>query len=309
MMTTMISHTKMTGGAFRLTIDQEMRFRKAYAKRCMDIDKERTWVERVTSPTFYMFLDLDIKREVDTSEILALSLGACRVLGAKRALISTPGPTCSNGQWKTGIHVNTNMVVDVEKATKLVAQLREIDDFKSIVDESPYKNGGLRMLWSYKGDGGPPYVPYKIVDENGGLLDIDYDTPSQRLDILNEFSVRHLTNTPKANACRVNIPDATLSAINTFIRKCWPEFPSFRITSMQPGKQRTVYIQVDTRYCLNIKRCHNSNHAYFIIRLESGSWTIQQRCFSKTGSCDGFHSRSYNVSAPLVRDLKARGLI
>ena len=75
----------------------------------------------------------------------------------------------------------------------------------------------------------------------------------------------------------------------------------FQIYKCGKGKKNEFYtILTDTKYCQNVKRCHNGNHLWFVINNVS----IFQKCFSesyndKSICCNEFHSELQAITFTL----------
>lgn len=319
-----LSHTEMSGGSYRFDADQERSFLKGYAKRTKMQNQRLTWVERTTQPHFHMFFDLDIKRYVGHEEMMAMGASIVRALGIqKRWLISSSGPT----EKKTGIHLNCPHKVDREGAESLVAKVKEKCGFGDEIDCVPYKNGGLRMLWSKKANGAPAYVPLGEWDwEQDQWESIDHET-CDREDILSTFSIRYIEGPPQKASYSKNFiaprrrpvlsegegvdpcEDLALN-LEEEIKFKWPQMGDIRVQELKKfDEANTILVKTDSKFCMNKGACHTGNHVFFIIKVDVGYWTIHQRCNSDHGSCAEYRGKKLTLGPTIVKQLKRSGIL
>ena len=315
-----VSHTEMTGGSYRFDVDQETSFVKGYAKRTKMRNQRLTWVERTTQPHFNMFFDLDIKDTLNYDQIMEIGASIVRILDIrKRWLISSPGATPT----KTGIHLNCPHKVDKNEATALADRVKEACvDIAESIDTVPYKNGGLRMLWSTKANGSPAYVPLGEWDWDSDTWEPIHVDTCDRVELLQTFTIRYVNEGPqKASYSKLIVnrgmgqkgeePGVDLAArLEKEIMFKWPAVGCLRVQELKKFEEtNSILVKTDSKYCLNKGGCHSGNHVFFIIKVESGYWTIHQRCNSDHGTCAEYRGDKRSLSTSVVKHLKQSGIL
>ena len=187
-----ISHVLLTGGRLSVVTAQGSEFLDVYARTVACGQASSLYVvERSGSCRYRMFADLDIaiKAEETTNAESIL----------EEALDGLPA-SLSNGQrlcicnrestTKAGFHIIwPDLYVDDAKARALRNEWIHAlpTKFSSIIDESVYSNGGLRMPWSLKkgGDASGSYIPSKLVRMFGRASSTP---PSQQMDVIDTLS-------------------------------------------------------------------------------------------------------------------------
>lgn len=213
----LLSHLKLNGGKLYIPQNRQKQFQKLYAK---DVENgfNHYLCEKKTE-TYKLFIDVDLlnNEALTDSEILKYSQCIQEVVlyyysQLKPHVIictTTPKPVESNGYnyIKTGIHlIWPDIIVSMENINWIrsaIIQYLKIkigerpahDNWEKVIDDSVYKQNGLRMIYSSKMafcktcksqetcslcnktgkyHEGRPYKPYKILDENNNIIDSNY---------------------------------------------------------------------------------------------------------------------------------------
>ncbi len=298
-----LTHTLMNGGSLSVPICDTKTFMKTYIE---EVRKNKLYIVELKTPTFYMFMDVDYVNEVPLSrhEIVEIVHKIHEVIpGRCVAAVSKPKPC--NGQIKSGIHIHwPGLVVSKSKAIDLMNEVlvhvgSPIDKF---IDDSVYKGSGLRMLWSHKkgkcGDE-DPYVPF--YDANSKTF---FENQQPSLSVLKMFSIRNDSSVREEEEVAIDGTD-----LEMFIYKCVDSERRLKCCTATPDTCRItkmsrdnnfLFIQTQSKFCLNKKTLHKSNHVYFIANLERGE--IYQRCFDD--ECRKYEGVHHKMSQQLLDSLK-----
>lgn len=243
---------------------------------------EKLYLVETKTPLFRFFIDYDFtsEKKLERSEIVEIVRKINSFIPGRCVCAVSSPKIISNGV-KSGIHIHfPDLIVTKQKAIRLRSELP--DDIRQFVDESVYKGSGLRMLWSYKKDGGSPYLPLYDV-QNDSWLD---QHPS--VDMLKLFSIK--------TAYTIGVDEmqsVSCTLLEEFIHKYIPGHETTAIKGISKNILRT-----DSKYCERIRREHKSNHVYFVI---DGS-CIYQRCYDI--DCKKFCGRKYKLTPSALDDIK-----
>lgn len=305
-----ISHTKMSGGSFRLDAEAERKFHVSYAKltKLKSQNHQLTWVERITWPRFRMFFDLDIHIDVCEVDVRGIADKIVRAMPRDSGtwLLSVPSQASKE---KVGMHLNSSsLIVDQKRAHELVRIAQEATGLGGEIDTKPYNKGGLRMLWSVKREGGSYYQPVAKFD---GVQWVPLDeSVVDRESLIRTYSIRYIdegvqrTDYESAQA----VGPGLQSALERWIRVCWNI--QLRILEIKKWKEHdSLVVKTDSRMCMNKGSEHRGNHIFFVISKHSGKWCIHQRCNSDHGTCANYKSQPMGLSHEIIKQLKLLGLI
>lgn len=277
----MITHLCMNGAPSLSIINYE-EFYKDYITQVMN--GKKLYLVETKTPLFKFFIDLDYTGpcKLEKSDIISLTRRISECIPG-RCICSISSPVNKGDLVKSGIHIHfPECIVTKQKALKLRSNLPE--DILKFVDESVYKGSGLRMLWSYKKDGGAPYVPFYDVQNDS------YFNQQPDLDTLKLFSIKtdfSFWNEEKQEEQETN-------ELEKFIQKFVQGQEQARIRRIQKN-----IIFTDSKFCQNIQKEHKSNHIYFVLN-EKGT-RIHQRCFDE--NCKLFRGREYKLSHSALEEL------
>lgn len=266
-----VTHLCMNGAPSLHIVDYDS-FYEEYVNKVKSGVK--LYLVETKTPLFRFFIDLDYTslKKLERDEIVEIVKRIHERIGGL-CVCSVSSPKQKGDLVKSGIHIHfPNLVVTKKKALKLRQLVPE--DLIQFVDESVYKGSGLRMIWSYKRDGGSPYVPFYNVSTNEWLD----QQPS--VEILKLFSIK--TEYTVINETETDSTE--YSELETFIRKNIDGQENIKIK----GRVENIF-QTDSRYCERIRREHKSNHVYFVV---SGMY-IHQKCHDE--ECKKFNGRKYRV--------------
>ena len=245
---------------------------------------EKLYLVETKTPLFRFFIDFDCVRETKLSreDILEICRRVNKIVPGRCVCAVSSSKQVDTGI-KSGIHIHfPDCIVTKQKALRIREELPE--DIRQFVDESVYKGSGLRMLWSYKRDGGSPYVPFFDFETNTWLD----QQPS--VDLLKLFSIKTEYTIELSN----DASGETFSNLECFIHKYIPGHENIHVKDVSKNIVRT-----DSRYCSRIQREHKSNHVYFVI---DGS-CIYQKCYDS--ECKKFSGRKYRLTPSALFDIKS----
>lgn len=250
---------------------------------------KKLYLVETKTPLFRFFIDLDYigPEKLSKAEIIsAVKRIASAIKG--RCVCSISAPTAKGDFIKTGIHIHfPECIVTRQKALKMKNLIPE--DLLRYVDDSVYKGSGLRMLWSYKKDGGAPYVPFYDVN-NDAYMD---QQPS--IECLKLFTIKTEYDMVIDNT----IESGEFDVIQQFIQRCMIGYSCACVKRIVKDHE-TFIIHTDSRFCENMQRDHKSNHIYFIADTERGR--IWQKCFDE--DCKAFKGREYRLTNSALEQLK-----
>jgi hypothetical protein len=243
---------------------------------------ERLYLVETKTPLFKFFIDFDCvtEKKLEREEILDVCRRVNQVVPGKCICSVSSSKKVDKGI-KSGIHIHfPDLIVTKQKALRIRDELP--DDIKQFVDESVYKGSGLRMLWSYKRDGGSPYVPFFDFETNTWLD----QQPS--VEMLKLFSIKteytlHVAETQTES----------FSNLESFIHRYIPGHENIHVKDISKNIIRT-----DSKYCSRIQRDHKSNHVYFVI----DGMCIYQKCYDS--ECKKFSGRRYKLTPSALFDIK-----
>ena len=287
------SHTLMDGGLFFVPIGKSDEFFEDYIQ-C--IQTTRLFVTELKTPQFKFFIDIDHVGEAPLSEdeILQIATRAHEHIPG-RCIVAIAKPKKYKNAIKSGIHMHwPDLIVDPKQAQELIKPLNI-----PYIDPSVYKGSGIRMLWSHKkgayGDE-DPYVPFMQ------LPDIRL-SPEPSTEMLRLCSIRFGADQPVKT-------HVTSSTVEEFIQKCMMNEMRFRGVQVAPDfhvsvkkiskKKNTIVVQTSSKFCLNKRSAHQSNHVYFVVDIDK--FIMHQRCHDE--QCTSFKGMSHTVPKTIVNELK-----
>ena len=296
-----LSHTLMSGGSLSVPTGESTQFMKTYIE---EVTKMKLYVVELKTPSFYMFMDVDYVGESKLSrdEIVSIVHKIHQVIpGRCVAAVAKPKP--KDSLIKSGIHIHwPETIVDKSHAIELMDEVKaSLPDLASFIDDSVYKGSGLRMLWSHKkgkcGDE-DPYIPF--YDANNKKF---FEKQNPSFHLLKLFSIRYEDSVIKGE----EVTPKNETDIEMFVYRCMNDerryknckepFDTARITKMTRDKNM-VFVQTPSRYCMNTKRCHKSNHVYYVINLERG--VLYQKCFDE--NCKSYEGLHHKMSPQILEE-------
>lgn len=264
-------------------------------------------VERVSSPVFPFFLDIDHGSEkpllaADRDYLVSVIFDFLRdAHGVESAMVAcfSNQPKMKNGKYYDGIHLHwpglfVNKGMAVELRNQIVENLTDVigGDWDDIVDEAVYKTGSLRMKGSYKRDDvnrcyWPKYVfdksvrkPWDPDDDDKAIRLCSVKTEEQEPTTLPSLVIREPeTESPKTVAVGTLLIEK--DSVAGMLLQRFPEYKGaedFCIRDVVVFK-RSAVIKTSCRYCLNKGGYHNSCTVYFYVH-NGDDPCVYQRCFS-----------------------------
>lgn len=298
-----LSHTLMNGGSLSVPSGEALQFMKTYIE---EISKTRLYVVELKTPQFYMFMDVDYvaNDKLSRDEIVEIVHKIHQVIPG-RCVVAVAKPKPKDDLIKSGIHIHwPELIVDKSKAIELMNSVKEsIPELSEFIDDSVYKGSGLRMLWSHKkgkyGDE-DPYVPFYDVNKR-----VFFDNKQPSLSMLRLFSIRIENSVMKGE----DVTPKNETDIEMYIYKCMNDeirykncsepFDTARITKITRDKNM-IFIQTPSRYCMNTKKKHKSNHVYYVVNLDKS--VLYQKCFDE--NCKKYEGLHHKLSPQLVEEFK-----
>lgn len=244
---------------------------------------QKLYLVETKTPLFRFFVDLDYigEKKLTRDEITDIVRRIHSVIPGK-CVCSVSSPVQKGTQVKSGIHIHwPDLIVTKQKALRLRESIPE--DLKEFVDESVYKGSGLRMLWSYKRDGGAPYLPFFDAETN------EFMNQQPSVDMLKLFTIKteYTTCAPEESY------EKEFPALQEFIQKYIPGQDKTKVKDRSKNIFRT-----DSRYCERIRREHKSNHVYFML----DGTCIYQKCYDT--ECKSFKGRKYRLSPSALKEVQ-----
>lgn len=276
------THLLMTGGKLKVRSTDIDVFRKEYmntvrSNQCISV------VEKVQkNRPFKMFFDFDFKEPLDNQkEFIVQFIHLCEEYLKKsiRAVVCL-------GVGTHGIHIILkDTIVTQDQGIQMCNALKTK---KNNLDISVYKTG-LRMIWSHKKNVKQFYKPSFIWYESQ-LSDL---TEEESMDerFLDSCSIHtHLdANTQveqnEEEITCYEIEPKDLNLINENLSLIHPAYTNAKITHVKRIKN-DYYIQSYSRYCMNRRGNHRSNHVYFVMSKKK----LYQKCYC---TCDTTQNRTF----------------
>lgn len=277
----MKTHICMNGEP-SLTVTDYDSFYREYTNKVKS--GQKLYLVETKTPLFRFFVDLDYLADTKLSrEDIVNIVRRIHECIPGRCVCAVSSPVQKGTQVKSGIHIHwPELIVTKQKALRLRESIPE--DLRDFADESVYKGSGLRMLWSYKRDGGSPYLPFFDLQAN------DFMDQQPSIEMLKLFSIK--------------TEYTAFSEEKTEDVKSFPMLQEF-IQKYIPGQQNTKLkdrsknvIHSDSRYCERIRREHKSNHVYFVI----DGPCIFQKCYDS--ECKSFKGRKYKLSPSALKEVQ-----
>lgn len=277
-----LTHTLMNGGSLSVPKCDSNDFFKTMVE-CMT-KKEKLYVVELKTPKFKMFMDVDYVGETELSrdEIVDIIHKIHQVIPG-RCVSAIAKPKKKDSLIKSGIHIHwPDLTVTKSRAIELMNDVLATDEpFTKFIDDSVYKGSGLRMLWCYKkgrcGDEGP-YEPF--YDASAQKFFVNTHVP--KFSLLKLFSIR-VESSVDEDLKVLNVPEEDLER---FIHTCVDterrmkgireDADTTKITKIT-RQNNHVFIQTMSKFCLNKKQCHKSNHVYYVVEVDKKEF--YQRCF------------------------------
>jgi hypothetical protein len=287
----------MNGGVLNVPDDEVQEFFQEYVSAVKSGVRLFAVEQKTENFKFFVDLDYTAPQKLEDDDLLKF----CTIIHdsietPSRCLIARAKPRqVSTKLIKTGVHIHwPDLVVTRTKAlnlrTKIIMSLtRDCPfDWDKIIDASVYAGSGLRMLWSYKRNGGGalPYTPWCQLNSTLTFS----DEPS--VEILNLFSIRTSGDAPESETFE------NIEGLQGFIQKYLEGQDTTHVKKVQRHEHDGWFVQTDSTYCENIRRKHKSNHVWFTIR----SGRISQRCFDD--ECREFKGREHILPPSIVEQLK-----
>lgn len=314
------THLCLDGGKLNIPDKLMIPFFEMYMK---GLDKnEKYYVCECVSPTtIKMFCDLDFLEDTQIENDAIIEI--CKIMynvilfhfkDSYNIIVCTSPPKTIDDKVKIGIHlVWPDLVISLEMAYALsrlfvsaLSKNKPDKDWDKIVDKQVYSTS-LRMIYSCKISNKKSedrvYTPNFIVS----LDDVNFidDTRLDKSKMLSLCSIRVFNKESAINPIEtISICDKKVSVkkntsvdtevngnaterLELFIRN--QTIPQWNSPLIQVKKQASFYIaKIDSMYCMNIEREHNSCGIYFCI-TEAGMF---QRCFCK---CDTLVGRKHGL--------------
>ena len=223
-----------------------------------------------------------------------------------KCLVAVAKPKPKDDKVKSGIHIHwPDMIVDKTRAIELMNLVKDsIPDLSQYIDDSVYKGSGLRMLWSHKvgkcGDE-DPYVPFYDVEKKKF-----FENKKPTVQLLKQFSIRYEDSVSSAG---VDVTIKNETSLEMFIYTCMDAerrvknvkdpFDTARVTKITRDKN-FVFVQTPSKFCMNMKKKHKSNHVYYVLNLDKK--VMYQKCFDE--NCKKYEGLHHKLSPQLVEEFK-----
>lgn len=311
-----LTHTLMNGGSYSVPTCETDEFFDALVNQLRS-KKHMYVVERKTTPKFKMFMDVDYVSETKLSrdDIVDIVKKIHRVIPG-RCVSAVAKPKPKDNLTKSGIHIHwSDLEVTKAQAIKLMNDVKESGEhFVNFIDDSVYKGSGLRMLWCHKkGKNGDedPYTPF--YDANTETFFADPYTP--RVSLLKLFSIRveSGSNEDDDDTETINTESGAVAAVDDvvekFVNACVKnecrmkgvrcEHEHVTITKIN-RKNKSIFIQTLSKFCMNKRECHKSNHTYFIV--DTGTKELFQKCFDD--ECKKYEGSHHKVPSHIMSKLE-----
>lgn len=285
----MSTHLFMDGGKLRLTEDKADMFWKSYKSHIMS-GTPVCLVERSNATVCRFFLDIDLKNttfDVDAfvQKCVETQPDAVYVMCLRR----------NTGGDILGVHIifHSLTYTSVEHAKKIAQKFSWVHG----IDTSVYSTG-LRMIGSVKPQQTPQmdtmYLPvYKVYGSRVQKIPHSISQKSiSETSIRMSYTNRHDCCKPMASLSRpssrvLDIPETSL--LHEEYDDC--------VTSIQEYKDGYYVAKTNARYCMNIKKEHQSAYVYFVIHPRTR--TMYQKCFCRCAdkTCKTFKSKTVKLSS------------
>lgn len=293
-----LSHTLMNGGSLCVPICDNDEFFETYVKTAKS---GKVYAVELKTPTFKFFMDIDYVSETKLSsyEIVSMAHEIHKLIPG-RCFVAVAKPKPKDNLVKSGIHLHwPDLIVTKSQAIEL---MNKIDN--KFIDDSVYKGSGLRMLWSHKktktGDE-DPYLPFYDVENK-----TFYEKQAPSVELLKLFSIRCDTEEAPEEEKKAY---ATSTDLEVYLYTCMiqemkflnikDQLDTFRVLKMYPFKS-LIYVQTCSRFCLNKRTTHKSNHVYFVVDPIGG--TVHQRCFDE--GCKKYNGTLHKLSPRIVENIR-----
>lgn len=297
-----LSHTLMSGGSLCVPTCDNEEFFKTYVQVAA---KEKVFTVELKTPRFRFFMDIDYVNETKLSrdDIVRIAHEIHDVIPG-RCVVAVAKPKPKDKLIKSGIHLHwPNLIVTKAEAVELMGKIGP--PYNKYIDDSVYKGSGLRMLWAHKktkqGDE-DPYVPF--YDVNNKTF---YEKQGPSIELVKLFSIRFHGDEDVEEDVKQEYQAST--DLEMFLYTCVTnemrylnvksQLDTFRIVRMYTFKS-LIYIQTCSRFCLNKRMTHKSNHVYFVVDPSAG--TVHQRCFDD--GCKNYRGLQHKLSPSIVSKIK-----
>ena len=285
------THVLMDGGILQVPTEDNLQFYERYISLVNSGSK--LYVVEQKTDRFKFFIDFDYKAPEKLEDLDLLnfcniihgSLGTTSRCLIARARVRPVG----EGLLKSGVHIHwPDLIVNRTEAlnlrSKLINSLGE-GPWDKVIDAAVYGGSGLRMLWSHKKPTGDPYIPWRDLEghEFSKLPNVE---------TLELFSVRTEETFRPVESLK------NTDQLETFIQRYMEGQGKSRIKKVQRHEYDGWFAQTDSKWCLNIKREHKSNHIWFSIN----NGCISQRCLDE--ECSEFHGPKTILPPSIVEELE-----
>ena len=297
------SHTLMNGGSLSVPTCDVDEFMRTYVD---ELQRQKLYIVEIKTPKFFMFMDVDYvgQTKLSRDEIVDVCHRIHHVIPG-RCLVAVAKPKPKDNLIKSGIHIHwPDSIVDKTQAMELLEKVRvQLPDISEFIDDSVYKGSGLRMLWSHKkgkcGDE-DPYVPFYNVSKQKF-----FENQQPSVYVLRQFSIRREESVTEIKPVSVD----NHTNLEMFVYKCMDEerrfknckepFDTARLTKLTRDKNM-IFAQTPSKYCMNYKKCHKSNHIYYVINLDKS--VMYQKCFDE--SCKKYEGLHHKLSLQILEEFK-----
>lgn len=329
------THLLLDGGRLHVPNEASGDFLNGYA---VDVVRKTPLnVVELRTPVFRLFFDLDIKLN-DRSQVpdvmRHMQQLACDFFDVPEPrVVELTTPTVDKeGFAKRGVHlVWTNVYVTPATALAFRAVAVEslttehegacANSWEDVVDKCVFTRNGLRMPWSTKGRAGSAvYTPARLLEGDAESAVPEISGVSATREWIRQLSIRAFEpESPLKPGVAVHEDIEELQAatipgkrrslaefgVLDDVVKCLPEeYQGTKVTGVIETESCFI-LKTDSRWCMNVGRCHNSSSTFFVLTLRG----VRCGCFCRKeddadrawGRCRDYRSDFYDVPLPILR--------
>jgi hypothetical protein len=311
------------------------------------LKKESLSIVELKTPNFKLFFDLDAKFKKGTPkkqmlEMLERISTAIRkyLVGFFDTTVDTTGIMCvaptkvdNDGDTKAGVHlIFPNALVNSQIASicrdgllthmeesfmaSTSADIRPMNSWPDLIDDSVFRANGLRMVWNNKGKTEKrQYVPYAKLTETGTVL-YTFNDITEKRDAIRDTSIRvfDAVLSPCAHGehtisikedAKPDVIVGTSASIDMYgsvlpdIRSVLPAVYKDVIFTAAFVTSYAVMLKTTSRFCQNKGDEHRTSTVYFCVTRQG----ICQRCYCRkdTNTCDKYASHIIPLPERVLR--------
>ena len=288
-----ITHVFLDGGKASIPLERMDEFFAEYAK-CIASDDVPSAVERITTDTFKMFMDVDLKSFNDDLESTADQILEALPEELDIESIIVCSKPRDKKHRKEGLHmIWEGLYVTMKDALRLLAVTANnlkflfpssVVDWQGALDGSVYKSTGIRMAYSAKGQSdSSAYVPWFVSTRNG--LD---SRQSQHIspvvdDVIAWLKRCSIVPADGSVVSRTNKSERTKEvarcsetddAYATVVKDTPYAGCAYKTVKLDA---KTFIVKLNSKFCMNVDREHKTNKVYLIVTRDK----VEQACYCR----------------------------